>query len=446
LTLLHLLNTEPHTNPSQGDAWEGFMKALAFSGDLLTSLTHALTYPLAEDLYCLSLRGVVSLYSGFLEENRQEREEPVVLTIITVLISEGLLAKVLEKTLQLCQEEGSQTSMKAAELMLSLSLEAHTTDTRVRRELSHVVHMVSGDGTEQIRDLLIDWLQEALSRFPWIWPAAKKANIIPLLLARVRSACHERQNTASVLYHGLRAIMILCHLCQDYSYCCDVFNTPNHSLLTIVDNARLLQIDKTVGATHIGTVAQSIQFFCIDCIKFRTIPRQDDSYYGMLMSPDLGWKIETTWNWLLQTMLALKSLPTEHRLGKPRVNHGTGLHTLHHLLMRGSYLTIQQRKNAWFILGREEIPDLYAHLICAQLHDTDRNAVVGMADVLEGHKQAISRVTRHQTADYQIICLSLSLLDMICPRGWIRDKEATDDMLRWIHSEPEPANGTSRTL
>jgi len=164
------------------------------------------------------------------------------------------------------------------------------------------------------------------------------------------------------------------------------------------------------------------------------------------MSPDLGWKIETTWNWLLQTMLALKSLPTEHRLGKPRVNHGTGLHTLHHLLMRGSYLTIQQRKNAWFILGREEIPDLYAHLICAQLHDTDRNAVVGMADVLEGHKQAISRVTRHQTADYQIICLSLSLLDMICPRGWIRDKEATDDMLRWIHSEPEPANGTSRTL
>ena len=114
LTLLHLLNTEPHTNPSQGDAWEGFMKALAFSGDLLTPLTHAVPYPLAEDLYDLSLRGVESLYRGFWEENRQEREEPVVLTMITVLISEGLLAKVLEKTLQLCQEEGSQTNMKAA--------------------------------------------------------------------------------------------------------------------------------------------------------------------------------------------------------------------------------------------------------------------------------------------------------------------------------------------
>jgi hypothetical protein len=103
--------------------------------------------------------------------------------------------------------------------------------------------------------------------------------------------------------------------------------------------------------------------------------------------------------------------------------------------MQGSYLTTQQRKNAWFILGREEIPDLYAHLICAQLHDTDRNAVVGMAAVLEGHTQAISRVSRDQAAEDQIICLSLSLLDMICPRGWIRDKEATGDMPRWMHQQ-----------
>jgi len=116
------------------------------------------------------------------------------------------------------------------------------------------------------------------------------------------------------------------------------------------------------------------------------------------MSPDLGWKIETTWNWLLQTMLALKSLPTEHRPGKPRVNYGTGLHTLHHLLMLGSHLTTWQKKNAWFILGREEIPDLYA-----QLHDTDRNAAVGMAAVLEGHTQAISRVSRDQATEDQVI-------------------------------------------
>jgi hypothetical protein len=63
------------------------------------------------------------------------------------------------------------------------------------------------------------------------------------------------------------------------------------------------------------------------------------------MSQDLGWKIETTWNWLLQTMLAIKTPPTKN-YDTPRVNHGAGLHTLHHLLMRKSYLTIQQRKNA----------------------------------------------------------------------------------------------------
>jgi len=162
LTLLHLLNTEPKTNPMQGDAWEGFMIALAFSGDLLTSLTHAITYPLAEDLYILSLQGVESLYRGFLEENRQMRDEPAVLTMITLLISDGLLAKVLEKTLLYCQEEGSQTNTKAADLLLSLSLEAHITDARVRMELSRAIHILSGGWAELIQDLLIGWLQEAL--------------------------------------------------------------------------------------------------------------------------------------------------------------------------------------------------------------------------------------------------------------------------------------------
>jgi len=95
LTLLHLLNTEPHTSQPHGDAWDGFMQVLAFSGDLLTSLTHAVSHPLAEDLYDLSLRGVESVYRGFLEEF--EREEPAVLTMITALISEGLLATVLDK-------------------------------------------------------------------------------------------------------------------------------------------------------------------------------------------------------------------------------------------------------------------------------------------------------------------------------------------------------------
>ena len=167
-----------------------------------------------------------------------------------------------------------------------------------------------------------------------------------------------------------------------------------------------------------------------------TTPRpEDDSPHGTLMSLNPGWNVETTWNWLLQTMLALKSLPTEYILGRPRVNYSTGLHTLHHLMMIKSHLTTQQKENAWFLLGREEIPDLYAHPIRAQLHDTDRNAAVGMAAVLEGHTKAVSRISRVQTAQDEIIYLSLSLLDMMCPRGWIRDKEATDDMPRWIHEQ-----------
>ena len=302
-------------------------------------------------------------------------------------------------------------------------------------ELSRAVHILSGGWAEQIKDLLIVWLQEALFKFPWIWPTVRKASIIPLLLAKVGSACHERQNKVLVFNHGLRAIEILCHLCQDHSYCRDVFDTPTHSLLTAIDNARLMQIDRTAGTNHIGTIAQSVHFFGIDCVQFMTTPRPDDSHHGTLMSPDLGWNIETTWNWLLQSMLTLKSLPTEHRPGKPRVNYGTGLHTLHHFMMLGSHLTTRQKKNAWFILGRQGISDLYAHLICAQLHDTDRNAAVGMAAVLEGHTQAISRVSRDQAAQDQIICLSLSLLDMICPRSWMRDIEATGDMPRWIHQQ-----------
>jgi len=151
------------------------------------------------------------------------------------------------------------------------------------------------------------------------------------------------------------------------------------------------------------------------------------------MSLEPGWNIETTWNWLLHTMLALKLLPDEYVPGRPRVRYSTGLHTLHHLMMIKSYLTTQQKEDAWFLLGREEIPDLFAHLICAQLHDTDRNAAFGMAAVLEGHTQVVSQISRDHTASDQTIYLSLSLLDMMCPRGWTRDREATEDMPRWIH-------------
>jgi hypothetical protein len=163
----------------QGDAWEGFMIALAFSGDFLTSLTYAITYPLAEDLYDLSLQGVESLYRGFLEENRQMRNEPAVLTMITLLISEGLLAKVLEKTLLYYQEEGSQTSTKAADLLLSLSLEAYTTDARVRMELSRAVHILSGGWAEQIQDLLIAGSRRHFLNSPGFGPPSKRLVLFP---------------------------------------------------------------------------------------------------------------------------------------------------------------------------------------------------------------------------------------------------------------------------
>jgi len=141
LTLLNLLNTEPKTNPMQGDAWKGFMLALSFSGDLLTSLTHAITNPLVEDLNVVSLQGVESLYTEFVEVKRWMRDGPSVQTIITLLISEGMLSKVLEKTCLYSQLEGSQLNTNTADLLLTLSLQAHTTDARIGLELSRAIHI-----------------------------------------------------------------------------------------------------------------------------------------------------------------------------------------------------------------------------------------------------------------------------------------------------------------
>jgi len=187
----------------------------------------------------------------------------------------------------------------------------------------------------------------------------------------------------------------------------------------------------------VGSLAQDIQFAIMACIKLMTVPRpQADPPHGTLRTPPLGWNVETTWNWILQTMLALKSLRAQYRPNRTRINHGTGLYTLHHFMMMEAHLTTQQKENAWLLLGREELPDLYAHLICAHLHDSEGNAVIGMTAVLEGHTQAVSRISRDQTTKDEIIYLSLTLLDMMCPRGWKRDKEATDDMPRWIHESP----------
>jgi len=352
-----------------------------------------------------------------------------------MLVSKGLLSTVLEKALLYNQEEGPNKNTSTADLLLTLSLKAHTKDIRVRVEISRAIHLLSGGWTGQIHDLLTDWLQEAMLRFSWLWPTLRRAKVIPLLMARVESTCHMLQDKSSDLVHALHAIQILCLLSQEYSYSYDILSTRPHTLLTIENNARLMQMARPDRENHIRRLSQDIRFSVIECIKHITTPRpEDDSVHiGARMSSRPGWNIETTWNWLLQTMLALKLIPDEDIPGRQGGRYSTGLHTLHHLILIESYLTTQQKEDAWLLLGRDEIPDLYAHLICAQLYDTDRSASLVMAAVLEGHTQAVSRISRDDTANDDTIYLSLSLLDIMCPRGWTRNREATEDMPRWIH-------------
>ena len=116
------------------------MLALSFSGDLLTSLTHAITNPLADDKTIASLQGVESLYTE-LEVKPWTRDELEAPTMITLLISEGLLSQVLEKTRLYGQGQGTQFNTNAGALLLTLSLRANTTDARIRMELSRAIHI-----------------------------------------------------------------------------------------------------------------------------------------------------------------------------------------------------------------------------------------------------------------------------------------------------------------
>jgi len=122
LTLLRILRSGSASGSPMGDAWKGFMLAMSASGNLLTSLAHAITNPLAEDLNTLSLQGAESLYREFLDVKRWNWDGPGVNSMITLLISKGLLAKVLEKTLLYNEVEGSQINTSTADLLLTLSL------------------------------------------------------------------------------------------------------------------------------------------------------------------------------------------------------------------------------------------------------------------------------------------------------------------------------------
>jgi len=434
LTFLNLLSTTPETNPTQDNHWKEFVSTMSFSRDLLASLIHAIANPLADDLAIVSLQGVESLYTK-LDVKPWTPDEREVLTMINLLIYEGLMSHVLTKTRQLSQRHESQPYTDAASLLLTLSLRANTADARIRIELNQAIHTLSAGEDIQILDLLTGWLEDALPRFPWIWPTVRNANTISLLINRMDLTCYQTPNLSD-MNRGLRAAEVLCLLCQDFSFCKDTINIGTHRLLQTTDKARKMQMSRPDKYDPVRSRALDIQLAVIECVKRMVASRpQADPQPGSNNTLFRGWPIETTWNWILQTMLALKSILIQQRPHRTNINYVAGLQTLHHLLTIESHLTTQQRANAWLLLGRKEIPDLYAHLICSHLQELDGNVFVGMATVLEGHTQAVSQISRQPTATDDIIYRCLALLDIICPRGWSRDKEATGKMPRWIHEQ-----------
>jgi len=57
-----------------------------------------------------------------------------------------------------------------------------------------------------------------------------------------------------------------------------------------------------------------------------------------------------------------------------------------------------------------------------------------MDNKLEGHTQAVSRISRNGTTGEDITLLSLSLLDTMCPPGWKRDSKVSRNMPTWKHT------------
>jgi len=236
-------------------------------------------------------------------------------------------------------------------------------------ELNQAIHTLRVEGDVQILDLLIGWLEDALPGFPWIWPTVRNARTIPLLIHRMDSTCHRAQKLSNMNL-GLRAAEVLCLLCQDSSFCDDILDTGTHRLMQTADKARKMQMSRPDKYDPVRSRALDIQLAVIECVKRMTVPRQQaDPQPGINRTLLRGWTVEATWNWTLQTMLALKSITIQQRPYRTNINYAAGLQTLYHLLTIESHLTTQQRENSWFLLGREEIPDLYTHLICSDFQD-----------------------------------------------------------------------------
>jgi len=351
LSFLNLLSTAPEPNPIQDNIWKEFMVAISFSGDLLTSLTHAIATPLTDDMTIASLQGVMSLYRELEVSTKDETEVP---TMINLLISEGMLSLVLEKTRLYSQRVGSQPYTDTVALLLTLSLRAVTTDLSIRTELCRVIHILSIEGDVRMHDLLIGCLKNALLRFPWIRPTVRKARTIPLLMTRIDLIGQKSHNDLSDMKSGLWVVLVLNWLCQDPSCCSEILDAGPHLLLQTADKARLMQIFRTDKGDPVGRVDLDIQLAAIECITSMTTPRpQTDHLNGTIRTP-LGWNVETIWNWTLQTMLVLKNLTTHYRPYSTVPKYAIGFQTLHHLFIMEAQLTIEQNENASLLLGREK--------------------------------------------------------------------------------------------
>ena len=298
-----------------------------------------------------------SLYTE-LEVNLWTLEETEVLIMINLLISEGMLSHVLIKTRQYIQKQESLPYTDAAGLLLQLSMRANTAEVKIRMELNQAIHILSAEEEVQILDLLIGWLDDALLAFPWLWPTVRNAKTTLLLICRMDSTCHQASELSD-MRSGLRAAEVLRLLCQDFSFCNDIMDIGTHCLLQTADKARQMQLSRSDNYDLVRSRALDIQITVLECVQRMVAPRpQADSQPECNQFLSRGWTVETTWNWTLQTMLALKSITVQQRPHRTNINYVTGLQTLHHLLTIESHPTLQQRENSWLLLGREEIPDL----------------------------------------------------------------------------------------
>ena len=362
-SFLNLLSTTPDANPTQDDQWREFVLAMSLSSNLLASLTHAISYPLTVNFSTEILQGIESLYTE-LEAQLPQPEESEVLTMINRITSEGLFSQVLITTRQQCQSQESPPYTDAALLLLTLSRSANMGEVKTRMALHQAIYTFSVEGDVYTLDLLIDWLEEALPDLNWIWPAVLKANTVPLLINRLDSTCLQTPQLSD-MNRGRQAVEVLCLLCQDYSFCEAILEIGTQRLLPTTDRARTLQIYEH---DPIRSRALDIQLTIIECVH-RTIETRPQvaPLPGTTRVPLRGWSVEITWQWTLQTMLALKSVHAQQRPLRTNINYDAVLHTLHHLLTFEFHLTTQQWTDAWLLLSKDEISELYAHLICAQL-------------------------------------------------------------------------------